>query len=80
MSITVSNSKTHADTCNLSEMNRQVSVSKAIAAGGGSSVVAAAIKTAEILHYRNCVTSALANGVESGIFRTALLHLGTGGI
>ena len=79
MSIIVNANKAHETACNLSEMNRQVAVAQAIAAGGGSSVVTLAIKNAEIVHYRNCVASALANGVQSGIFRAALRELGTGG-
>jgi hypothetical protein len=80
MSIIVSNNKTHQTTVNLAESTRQVAVTAAVAAGGGSAAVQAAIKTAEIAFYRAAVASCVANGVESEIFRTALLHLGTGGI
>jgi hypothetical protein len=80
MSIIVSNNKAHQTTVNFAEGTRQVAVTAAIAAGGGSATVQAAIKTAEIAYYRSCVASCVANGVESGIFRTALQHLGTGGI
>jgi hypothetical protein len=72
--------KTHETTVNTSEMNRQVAVDKAIKVGGGSTVVQAAIKTAEIAHYRTCVASCLANGnLESSWARQALWELGTGG-
>jgi hypothetical protein len=80
MSIIVSNNKVHQTTVNNAEGVRQTAVTAAIVAGGGSVAVQAAIKTAEIAFYRSCVASCVANGVESGIFRTALLHLGTGGI
>jgi hypothetical protein len=79
MSIIVNNNKTHETTVNLAESTRQVAVAQAIAAGGGSVAVQANIKAAEIAFYRSCVASALANNVQSGIFRTALVHLGTGG-
>jgi hypothetical protein len=79
MSIIVNNNKTHETACNLAESARQVAVSQSIAAGGGSAVVQANIKAAEIAFYRSCVASALANGVQSGIFRTTLYHLGQGG-
>jgi hypothetical protein len=70
-------------TCGRICFNRQkINLSQVFAGqtvGGGSSVVAANVKAAEILHYRNCVASALANGVQSRIFRAALQELGTGG-
>jgi len=49
--------------------------------GGQAASKQAAIKAAEIAHYRTCVASCLANGnLDSGIFRQALFELGTGGI
>ena len=73
MSITKGENRVHNDACNLSEGVRQSTVAAAIAN-------AATIRTAEIAHYRACLASALANGVQSGAFVRALQDLGTGGV
>jgi hypothetical protein len=56
--------KTHDTTCILSEGTRQGAVAAAIAAGGGSATVAAAVRTAEVNHYQRLAASAKANGLE----------------
>jgi hypothetical protein len=73
MSITQSGKKAHDDACNLSEMTRQ----GAVAAAAGNQ---ATVRTAEIVHYRACLASALANGNQPGCFIRALQDLGTGGV
>jgi hypothetical protein len=40
----------------------------------------ATIRTAEIVHYRACLASALANNCQPGVFIRALMDLGTGGV
>jgi hypothetical protein len=75
MSIIVSNNKAHQTAVNLAESARQVGVTQAIAAGGGSAAVAAAIKTSEATYFRAAIASGLANGVEVGIFRQGLHDL-----
>jgi hypothetical protein len=70
----------HQATANNAEMARQVAVSAAAVAGGGSAAVALAIKNAEIAFYRSVVASCLANGLQSSGFREALRSLGTGGV
>jgi hypothetical protein len=72
MSITKSGNRTHDDTCNFSEMNRQA----AVAAAAGNQVT---VRAAEIVHYRACLASAIANGLQAGAFVAALRDLGTGG-
>jgi hypothetical protein len=79
MSVMLSDHKIHQATCNASELSRQTDTSAAIAAGGGSAVVAASIKTAEISHYRRICASALANNLPFGNYTQALINLGTGG-
>ncbi|MCJ9701728.1 hypothetical protein [Bradyrhizobium sp. SHOUNA76] len=51
----------------------------AIAAGGGSAAVAAAVRTAEIAFYRSVRDSAIANGQQCAQLHQALRDLGTGG-
>src|SRR5262249_26218939 len=68
MSVTKSGVKAHDDTCNLSEEARQVSVKAA--------ANQAAVVSAEVTHYRNCIASARANGVDAGQFLAALRELG----
>ena len=68
--------RAHAATCVRSEGTRQNDVAQAILAGGGSAVVAAAIRTAEIKFYRAIVASAVANGQPSEPFGHALFNLG----
>jgi hypothetical protein len=71
--------KTHQTTCIAAEGTRQNDVAQAILAGGGSGVVAAAVRTAEIKFYRALIASAVANGQQSAQFGQALRDLGTGG-
>ena len=73
MSMTKSGNLTHDNTCNLSEMTRQ----GACAAAAGNQ---ATVKAAEIIFYRGCLASALANNCQPGAFIRALQDLGTGGI
>ena len=77
MSIMLSDHKIHQTTCNASETTRQADVAAAIALGGNAAV--AAIKTAEIAHYRRVIASCTANGLPFGNFTQALINLGTGG-
>jgi glycerate-2-kinase len=77
MSIIQSEHKAHRATCDLSEGTRQNDVAQAILAGGGSAVVAAAVRAAEIAHYRRIIASCLANGLPSAQFGQALRDLGT---
>ncbi|EIG56086.1 hypothetical protein Bra1253DRAFT_00694 [Bradyrhizobium sp. WSM1253] len=79
MAVIQSENKVHAGTCIDSEMNRQGAIAAAYAAGGGSAAVAAAIKTAEIAHYRRIIASCKANSLPFNNFTVALLDLGTGG-
>ncbi|WP_445215686.1 hypothetical protein ACKWRH_24965 [Bradyrhizobium sp. Pa8] len=71
--------KTHDTTCAASEMNRQNDVAQAILTGGGNAAVAAAVRTAEIAHYRRIIASCLSQGLPSSNFTQALRDLGTGG-
>jgi hypothetical protein len=68
MSVTQSGKKAHDDACNLSEGARQVAVRAA--------ANQAAVVSAEVTHFRNCVVSAKANGVDAGQFLAALRELG----
>jgi hypothetical protein len=76
MSMTQTENRTHNATCNLSEAVRQ----SAIAAAGTGPSGAAAVRTAEITHLRNCRASAIANGCSPAAFIAALTELGTGGV
>jgi len=71
MSTVNSGNRTHDTTCNQSEGVRQVSVAAA--------TTQAAVNTAEILHYRNCLASALANNCGVQPFMSALRSLGVTG-
>ena len=73
MSIIQSGNRTHDTTCLIAEGVRQV----AVAAAAGNQATAAA---AEIVFYRACRASAMANGIQEGQFSTALKELGTGGV
>ena len=65
--------KQHQNSCQLAEMTRQVAVAAAIAAGGSSATVQAAIKTAEATFYRAVIASCVANGVPGeATFRQSL--------
>jgi hypothetical protein len=79
MSSMLSDNKTHQTTCNASELTRQTDTSAAIAAGGGSAVVQAAIKTADISNVRRVIASCTANNLPFGNYTQALINLGTGG-
>ncbi len=68
MSVIESTNRGHAATCCDSEGTRQQAVAAAILAGGGSATVAAAVRTAEIAHYRRIIASCLANGLQSAQF------------
>jgi hypothetical protein len=59
-------------TANVSEGVRQAAVAVA--------TTQAAARSADILHYRNLLASAKANGIQPGQFIFALLELGTGGL
>jgi hypothetical protein len=60
---------------NNSESVRQVAVDGAVKAGGGSATVQAAIKTAEAAYFRSLIASAVANGIEAGVWREGLFEL-----
>jgi hypothetical protein len=47
--------------------------------GGGSDIVAGAVRAAEIVFYRRIIALCLANGLSSSNFTQALRDLGTGG-
>lgn len=79
MAVISSENRAHTVTCTDSEMNRQAAVAAAISAGGGSVVIATAIRTAEIAHYRRIIASCKANGLPFSNFGDALRDLGTGG-
>jgi hypothetical protein len=74
-----SGNKIHQATCDISESTRQSAVAAAVATGGGSAAVAAAIKVAEIAHYRRIIASCVANSLPFSNFTQALINLGTGG-
>ena len=71
MSTSNSGNKNHDATVNVAESVRQS------AAAGASQ---ATIKTAEITFYRAALASAIANGIQPGVFISALRELGTGGV
>jgi hypothetical protein len=70
MSIIRSGVSSHDATCALSEMQRQVAVSAASSQ--------AAVRSAEITHYRTCLASARTNGCGLDPFLNALHELGPG--
>ena len=72
-----SENRAHKATAVVSEAQRQADVAKAIAAGGGSTVVQNAIITAEKAHYARLTASALANGLDSAVFVQAQQWVGT---
>ena len=72
MSKIQSGNKTHDDACNAADTTRS-----AVLATPG--VTQAQAKTADITYFRACLGSAIANGVQPGIFSDALKQLGTGG-
>jgi hypothetical protein len=63
--------RAHAAACVASEAVRQVAVAAAS--------TQAAIRAAEIAHYRTCMASAITNKCATDVFITALKELGTGG-
>jgi hypothetical protein len=75
MAIIQSDNKNHERAANLAEMNRQVSVAAAVAAGGGSAAVALAIKNAEAAYFRSVIASCVANNVEAEAYRQGLHDL-----
>jgi hypothetical protein len=77
MSSMLSDHKVHQTNCNASETTRQADVATAIALGGNAAV--AAIRSAEISHYRRIINSCTANGLPFSNFTQALINLGTGG-
>ena len=76
MSIIQHTHQVHAATCVASEGTRQNDVAQAILADGGSAVVAAAIRTSELAHYRRVISSCQANGLPYASFHQALRDLG----
>jgi hypothetical protein len=76
MAIIPHSNATHAATCALSEGTLQTAISQAIAAGGGSATVAAAVRTAEIANLRRIVASCVANGLPYNQFNEALRFMG----
>jgi hypothetical protein len=62
----------HEKTCTDAEGARQQGVAVALAAGGGSATVAAAVKAAETAYYRAIIASCKANGIEASNFRQGL--------
>jgi hypothetical protein len=66
----------HAATCALSEGTRQNDVAQNIISGGGSAVVAAAIKASELAHVRRVIASCQANGLPYNQFNEALKFMG----
>ena len=74
-----STNKTHQTACDVSESTRQSAIAAAVAAGGGSAAIAAAIKVAEIAHYRRIIASCVANSLPFSNFTQALIELGTNG-
>jgi hypothetical protein len=72
-----SENRAHKAACAASESTRQNDVSRAIAADGGGTAIALAIKRAEAAHYNRLAASALANGVQSAVFVEAARIVGT---
>jgi N-acetylglutamate synthase/N-acetylornithine aminotransferase len=66
-----SENKAHEAACIFSEMQRQAAMATAF--------TTAAVKSADIAHYRRIIASAKLNGVPYGVFVEALEFLGTGG-
>jgi hypothetical protein len=66
-----------------SEAARQTShaaLKKTFETGGSTyATYAAAVKAADIVHYRTCLASCLQNNVQPGVITQALHDLGTGG-
>lgn len=71
MSIIRTGVKNHDDTCQAAEAVFQ--------AATGPGVTQTTAKSAAIAFHRACLASALANGVQPGVFVEALRELGTGG-
>ncbi len=76
MALIQHDNKIHQNNCYAAEMNRQVAVAAAVATGGGSAVVAAAIRSAELTYYRALISSGTANNVPIDGFRQALHDIG----
>jgi hypothetical protein len=75
MSITLSANSAHQATSNASEMTRQADVAKAIAAGGSSATVQAAITAADAAHFRRVIASGIANNIQVGVFQEGLREI-----
>jgi hypothetical protein len=71
MSQSQSGSQAHNTTVNAAEGVRQVAIAAAS--------TQAAANAAEIVMQRACLASALLNGIQPGVYITALKSLGTGG-
>jgi hypothetical protein len=57
---------------NTAEMNRQVSVQAAIAAGGSSATIQKNVAAAEATFLRSVIQSCVARGIEAAVYRQAL--------
>ncbi|MET4034437.1 hypothetical protein ABIB94_008345 [Bradyrhizobium sp. JR7.2] len=68
--------KIHEATVNLAEMFRQSDVAAAVAAGGGSAAIQAAVRAAEVVFYRKVIASCIARGQSSSNFQQALNAFG----
>jgi hypothetical protein len=79
MSVIQSDNKVHSATCVDSEGTRQQAVAAAILAGGGSATVFAAVRAADLAHYRRIVSSAQAQGLQYAQFGQVLRDLGAAG-
>ena len=75
MSIVQSENRAHQTTSNLSEMSRQAdyTVAKAaFTAGGTQAAYDAALRAADIAHFRRVIASGIANGIQVGVFQEAV--------
>lgn len=72
MSTSQSGNKTHDDAVAKAESIRQ--------SASVPGTAQATVKAADIGHYRSCLSSALANGINPTCFIQALRDLGTGGM
>jgi hypothetical protein len=75
MSMTQHENKVFQTAANNAESLRQILVDAAVKAGGSSTTVTAAIKTAEAAYFRSVIASAVANGIEAGVWREGLFEL-----
>jgi hypothetical protein len=78
MAITQSENRAHQATSNLSEATRQsdyAAAKSAFTAGGTQATYDAALKAADIAHFRRVIASGVANSIQVGVFRQALFEL-----